>query len=130
MPVTRHPSRPAHALIVALATLLHAPIVLTFVLATVMVGLLFLPLGIDQHRARQRAEKLRAALAERWPSSRNASGTSRSGSRRRSPPLPGRGAGPGPPHERPFRPLAASVYLLTSMAWTVLRTLVLRQALS
>jgi len=56
---------PAHALIVALATLLHAPIVLTIVLTTVLVRLLLLPLGIDQHRAQQRAEKLRAALAEK-----------------------------------------------------------------
>src|SRR5687767_171955 len=56
---------PAHALVMAFAALLHAPVVLTIVLTTVAVRLLLLPLGIDQHRAQQRAEKLRSALNER-----------------------------------------------------------------
>jgi YidC/Oxa1 family membrane protein insertase len=56
---------PANALIVALAALLHTPVAVTIVLTTVAVRLLLLPLGIDQHRAGQRAEKLRAALADR-----------------------------------------------------------------
>ena len=56
---------PAHALIMALAALFHTPIALTIVFTTVLVRLLLLPLGIDQHRAQQRAEKIRAALADR-----------------------------------------------------------------
>lgn len=55
---------PAHALVMAFAALLHAPVVLTIVLTTVAVRLVLLPLGIDQHRAQQRAEKLRSGLNE------------------------------------------------------------------
>jgi YidC/Oxa1 family membrane protein insertase len=56
---------PAHALVLAFAALLHAPVVLTIVLTTIAVRLLLLPLGVDQHRAQQRAEKQRSALAEK-----------------------------------------------------------------
>lgn len=56
---------PAHAILTALAALFHTPIALTIVFATVLVRLLLVPLGIDQHRAQQRAEKIRAALADR-----------------------------------------------------------------
>ncbi|HZM82583.1 MAG TPA: membrane protein insertase YidC [Candidatus Limnocylindrales bacterium] len=56
---------PAHALILALTALLHTPIALTIVLTTILVRLLLLPLGIDQHRAQVRTEQRRASLAER-----------------------------------------------------------------
>jgi YidC/Oxa1 family membrane protein insertase len=56
---------PAHALIMALTALLHAPIVLAIVLTTILVRLLLLPLGIDQHRAQTRAAQRSAAVTER-----------------------------------------------------------------
>lgn len=56
---------PAHALIMALAALLHTPVAVTIVLTTILIRLLLLPLGIDQHRAQLRAERGRATMAER-----------------------------------------------------------------
>jgi len=56
---------PAHALVTALATMLHAPVAIAIVLTTIMVRLMLVPLGIDQHRAQLRAEKRRAGLNDR-----------------------------------------------------------------
>lgn len=56
---------PAHALIMALAAFLHTPVAVTIVLTTILIRLLLLPLGIDQHRAQLRAESSRATMTDR-----------------------------------------------------------------